>query len=109
MEKEAYGTKDTTSGNATSDAMTDEQLASFLMSGGGGLKTYGKSAYMLVYERLSKKDLRVVVPQAKAEGGDEIKEEEEKVEHVKFREVSEYVPDWISKDVVADNKTFIVE
>ena len=60
LEEEAFGTKDMENTNATSDAMTDEQLAAFLSGAAGGQsKTYGKSAYMLVYERKSKKALRV--------------------------------------------------
>lgn len=41
-----------------SDVMTDAELAAFLSTGS---KTYGKSAYMLIYERKSKKNLREVV------------------------------------------------
>jgi hypothetical protein len=37
--------------------MTDAELATFLSTGS---KTYGKSAYMLIYERKSKKNLREV-------------------------------------------------
>ena len=69
------------------------------MSGGGGTKTYGKSAYMLVYERKSKKDLRVVDQTG----------EEEKVSKVGFRQVEQFVPDWINELVAGDNKTFIVD
>jgi hypothetical protein len=43
--------------------MDDKELTSFLASGS---QTYGKSAYMLIYERKSKKDLHEF-----SENGDE--------------------------------------
>ena len=55
LKKEAFGGDQSSStAAATSDAMDDKELTSFLASGS---QTYGKSAYMLVYERKSKKSL----------------------------------------------------
>ena len=100
LEEEAFGTKDMENTNATSDAMTDEQLAAFLSGAAGGQsKTYGKSAYMLVYERKSKKALRVI----------EMKDGKEEETLVPFRSVEKYVPADICSQAVADNKTFIVD
>jgi hypothetical protein len=48
----------------SSDAMTDAELAQFLSVGG---QSYGKSAYMLVYERKSKKNIHEVVLNAAGE------------------------------------------
>lgn len=99
LEEEAFGTKEADDTAVASDAMTDEQLAAFLQSGGGGTKSYGKSAYMLVYERKSKRSLRVI----------EQKDGKDEEVSVNFREVEKFVPEWISSQVMADNKTFIVD
>lgn len=81
--------------------MTDAQLAAFLSGGGGGTKTYGKSAYVLFYERKSKKNL-IEHHKDKDTG-------EEKPVEVDFRSVEKFVPSWISELVAADNKSFIVD
>jgi len=72
--------------------MTDAELTAFLSS---GAQSYGKSAYMLIYERKSKRDL--------VEHNDG---EEKKVD---FRGVEPYVPEWIADMVSADNKRFLVD
>ena len=55
LKSEAFGSGGEEKGeNKTSDAMTDSELTAFLASGS---QSYGKSAYMLIYERKSKKDL----------------------------------------------------
>jgi hypothetical protein len=56
LQKEAFG-GDHQSSSKNSDAMTDAEVATFLSSGGS---TYGKSAYMLIYERKSKNNLKEV-------------------------------------------------
>lgn len=76
--------------------MTDAELASFLAS---GAQTYGKSAYMLVYERKSKRSLHEVVAE---EGKEETK-------LIEFRTVPKYVPEWIQKEVEEDNKHFHID
>jgi len=53
---------------------------------------WGKSAYMLIYERKVKRSIREVVLE-------DPKPEEEKVVQVDFRSVQPQVPDWI-KDMV---------
>jgi ubiquitin carboxyl-terminal hydrolase 9/24 len=50
---EAFG-GDRDSTKASSDAMSDKEWTTFLSSGN---QSYGKSAYMLIYERKSKKNL----------------------------------------------------
>ena len=59
LKAEAFGeaSGEAEGGERKSDAMTDAELASFLTS---GAQTYGKSAYMLVYERKSKKNLHEI-------------------------------------------------
>jgi hypothetical protein len=100
LKAEAFGVsageKDDEGGERKSDAMTDAELASFLA---GGAKTYGKSAYMLVYERKSKKSLHEVVGE---EGAEETK-------LIDFRSVPRYVPEWIEKEVAEDNKHFHID
>lgn len=52
LKNEAYGgDRDS---KMTGDAMSDTELTAFLSS---GAQSYGKSAYMLIYERKSKRDL----------------------------------------------------
>lgn len=46
---------------------------------------------MLVYEKKRKMPIRQVI--LKEEGKDD--DEEEKVEHIEYRSVQKYVPDWI--------------
>lgn len=94
---EAFGGDPAATEAATGDAMTEAQLAAFLTS---GAQSYGKSAYMLIYERKSKKNLR---EHTKDENG------EDQVSEVEFRSVQKYVPDWISDVVYADNKSFLVD
>ena len=58
IKEEAFGSGgDSADIGIKSDVMTDAELATFLSTGS---KTYGKSAYMLIYERKSKKNLREV-------------------------------------------------
>ena len=83
MVQEAFGGDPPKAEKADSDAMTEVQLYAFLCEQG---QSIGKSAYMLVYERKSKKNLR---EHSKDENGDD------KVTEVNFREVEKYVPDWI--------------
>lgn len=65
------------------NVMTDGDYAAFLAGGG---QTYGKSAYMLVYERKSKKSIHEVEHN---ENGEEVLKE------LDFRSIPKYVPDWI--------------
>lgn len=58
IKEEAFGSGgDSADLGKASDAMTDAELAQFLSTGS---KAYGKSAYMLIYERKSKKNIREV-------------------------------------------------
>ena len=94
--------------------MTDAELASFLAS---GAQTYGKSAYMLVYERKSKKNLREIgVKSAKesekkadADSQQIVEGANEEAKQVDFRTVPRYVPEWIKKEVLEDNKNFLID
>lgn len=99
LQPEAFGqTQGARDGaEAQSDAMTDEQYAKFL-SGGG--KSYGKSAYMLVYERKSKKPIHEV---SVTESGQEEQKE------LDFRAIEKFVPEWIEKEVTEDNQNFHVD
>ena len=83
LKKEAFGGDQSSStAAATSDAMDDKELTSFLSSGS---QTYGKSAYMLIYERKSKKSLH--------EYNEDGEDQDSKV--IPFKEVQNSVPDWI--------------
>ena len=77
--------------------MTDAELAQFLSTGS---QSYGKSAYMLVYERKSKKNIHEVVANDKGE---------EELKSLDFRSIPKFVPEWIDKEVTNDNKNFIVD
>jgi ubiquitin carboxyl-terminal hydrolase 34 len=87
LKTEAYGQEAAKEGGvASSDAMTEAQFQAFLAgtATGGATKAYGKSAYLLIYERKSKKNLTEYHVQ---EGSEEKKEVE-----IDFRSVQKYVP-----------------
>ena len=95
MKNEAFGgEKDSTK---KSDTMTDTELTSFLESSS---QSYGKSAYMLIYERKSKKVLTEFVANST---------DEDKGEEIPYNTVAKFVPDWISDQVNLDNKNFLVD
>ena len=79
--------------------------------------TYGKSAYMLFYERRTKKDLKILVPADKVEEAKQnniiVTYDEEKKEYskmVKYRESTENeAPNAIYKKVFEDNNKFTFE
>lgn len=73
--------------------MTDQEMKIFTQSGGGG---WSKSAYMLVYEKKLKSELREV---SKEEGKDE-----EIVRKVNFNGVEPEIPSWIDEAVRKDNR-----
>lgn len=77
--------------------MDDKELMSFMASGS---QTYGKSAYMLIYERKSKKDLHEI-----SEDGQE--QQDSKV--IPYKEVPNFVPDQIKDQVLSDNKNFTTD
>lgn len=87
--------------------------------GGGGWSfggSYGKSAYMLFYERRKKKDLKVVVPVEEVEkgtAGDNVVYDEEKKEHTKMvhyrKGADNDVPNDIYRGVFNDNHKFTFE
>jgi hypothetical protein len=58
---------------------------------------WGKSAYMLVYERKTKRDIRQVDPETQA------------ATVVKWNEVEPVVPDWIRDEVTRDNQEFVID
>lgn len=97
LKKEAFGGDQSSAAGAKGDAMSDEALAQYLSAGGN---SYGKSAYVLVYERRSKKNL---VEYHKGEDGAEV------VREVDYRKVEKYVPEDISDLVKKDNKRFQVD
>jgi hypothetical protein len=72
--------------------MTDAELSQFLESGS---QSYGQSAYMLFYERKSKKSLH------------EVKDGQSNL--IDFRSVEKFVPEWIRKEVENDNLLFTVD
>ena len=98
MKNEAFG-GDPEANNASknADGMTDADFAAFLSSAG---QSYGKSAYMLIYDRKSKKDLREV-----PEGAPD----EAEASKVAFNAVDTGIPTWISDLAEADNKSFMVD
>lgn len=61
LKSEAFGGDPDANKNSSSDAMSDADLAAFLTSAG---QSYGKSAYMLIYDRRSKTSLREVAVEA---------------------------------------------
>ena len=79
---------------------------------------YGKSAYMLFYERRKKKDMKIVVPEEKVEEekkkGVELEYDEKLKEHSKMVQYRQSVdadakPNEIYKRVFEDNKKFSFE
>ena len=79
--------------------------------------SYGKSAYMLVYERKKKKDLKILVPKEDVEStkvkGEKVYHDEQKDEFYKlinYREgVEDIAPNQIYKNVFEDNVKFEFE
>ena len=58
---------------------------------------WGKSAYMLVYERKTKRDIR------------QVDLETEATSMVKWSDVEQVVPEWINTEVTRDNQEFVVD
>jgi len=54
LKNEAFGGSTESKSTTSGDALTDAELTAFLSSGS---QSYGKSAYMLIYERKSKRNL----------------------------------------------------
>ena len=77
----------------TGEDMSMSEVTAFLAS---GQQSYGKSAYMLIYERKSKKPLTEVTPEGK-----ELK--------LDFKQIPAEVPAWISEVVFGDNKQSLVD
>ena len=79
--------------------------------------SYGKSAYMLVYERKQKRDLKILVNkedvQMETEKGEKIQYDDKKEEYYKlidYREgVEDIAPNQIYKQVFEDNQKFEFE
>ena len=84
-------------GGDTSNLTEDEQ---YISSTAGG--AWGKSAYMLIYEKQRKKPIREV-------NLSESQGEEEKVELVGYRDVEPYIPDWLRTAVQKDNTEFVID
>ena len=95
----------------------DSKATTSYQSHWGGSDTYGKSAYMLFYERRKKKNMKVVIPEDKVDqerkGGIEVTFDEEKKEYfkfVKYREsANNETPNEIYKKVFEDNANFTFE
>ena len=67
---------------------------------------WGKSAYMLVYERRTQDPIREVKLQEKTEAAEE---KQEQVELVHWNEIPPKVPDWINTMVKRDNIDFVID
>ncbi|CDW89068.1 ubiquitin carboxyl-terminal hydrolase family protein [Stylonychia lemnae] len=117
LKTEAFG------GNQETDFVNDDEMSSYLMNFGGG-SSYGKNAYMLVYERQQKRDLIAVssvekeqMPQTEVtsetlECADTANSrvEEDKIEvKIPYRKVDSYVPEWIKSEVNYDNVIFLMD
>ena len=95
LEKDAFG-GDTT--NLTSDEL-------YISNTSGG--SYGKNAYMLIYEKKLKNPIREVVI-APADAG-AAANEEEKIRQVDYSQVDKYIPEWISSKIQKDNTKFLID
>jgi hypothetical protein len=91
MHGEAFG--------GDSSSMTEAEVQTFVASEG---RAYGKSAYMLVYERKQKTPIRIVDISRNSEKQEEsekdVKEEgnqDEKVSTIPWNKIPAEVPDWI--------------
>ncbi len=95
--------KDDCFGNDGNKSQSDEFSFGF-----GNSTSYGKSAYMLVYERKEKKPLKVLVPdEEKGQDGvhfDEAKDETYRM--VPYKSFEHLQPNNIYKEVLEDNKKF---
>lgn len=105
MKNEAFGgDPEANSGSKNADGMTDADFAAFLSSAG---QSYGKSAYMLIYDRKSKKDLREVPEGAPDDAEVSLKRVVSTTKA--FSAVNPGIPTWISDLAEADNKSFMVD
>lgn len=86
-----------------------QQTSSWNNMGGGG---YGKSGYMLFYERRTKKPIKIVVPAEQA-GNEGVFKDAKKDEHYKLINYKEGVdtekPNEIFSKVLEDNTKFTFE
>lgn len=93
VEKEAFGGE--SSNSQIGSTLTDDELGKFLSLGSGG---YGKSAYMLFYERKKKSNLTEYTDEA-----------QEQTKIVEYKNVPKAIPQWITDLVKKDNKSFLVD
>ena len=91
LEKDSYG-------GSTSNLSESEQYIANTANG-----SYGKSAYMLIYEKQLKKPIREVDLQAQTQN------EEEKVSLLGYRDFEPRIPDWIKSMVQKDNTEFVID
>ena len=75
--------------------MSDNEAKIYAQS---GANDWGKSAYMLVYEKKLKREIRQIVSK---------EENNEVIETCKFNEVEKYVPDWLKEVVSKDNRAHV--
>ena len=78
--------------------MNDSEAKSF---GASDFEDWSKSAYLLVYEKKLKSEIRQVVKQP--EGVDDT------IETIKFNEVPKQIPDWIADSIKADNRAAVAD
>jgi len=78
-------------------ALKDDEMVAFQSDTSGN---YGKSAYMLVYERKNKKQIREVVFTSEAEP---------KVDLIEYGKIEKYVEANLMKQILKDNADFIAD
>lgn len=78
--------------------MNDSEAKSF---GASDFEDWSKSAYLLVYEKKLKSEIRQVVKQP--DGVDDT------IETIKFNEVPKQIPDWIADSIKADNRAAVAD
>ena len=103
-------------GGMQETAMNDNELNAYLANAGG---SFGKNAYMLVYERKKKKELRQVVVEEEKEtdasldcartASSRAANLEEQITLVDFKKVEYFVPEDIKQVVITDNAQNMVE
>lgn len=78
--------------------MTEQELKIY---SGAGTEDWSKSAYLLVYEKKLKSELRQVVS-VDADGS-------ERVETLNFNAVPKEIPSWIEEKIKADNRVYVAD
>lgn len=79
--------------------MSDTEAKVYI--GSGDIEDWSKSAYLLVYEKKLKSELRQVVKQP--EGHDDT------IECVKFNAMPKEIPSWLEQFIINDNRSHIAD